>query len=79
MPGPLSGREDTGVIRSDFASERDGGLVEELAEAGGSGSTIVIGTRRRLGGVLLVWGRGVDVTSIGFLFVFREDETEANT
>ena len=78
MPGPLSGREDTGVIRSDFASERDGGLVEELAETEGSGSTIVIGTRRRLGGVLVEWARVVAATSIGFLFLFTRDEAEVS-
>ena len=69
MPDRLRGREDTGVMKPGCSSVRAGTPFEELlTDVVASGSTMVIGTRRRFGGAL---PEGVCLeadTSMGVLF-----------
>ncbi len=71
----MRGREETGVRRPESWLVA---VFEELATGAGSGSTMVIGTRRRFGGT----AAGLDVveTSMGFLYqdrVWRQNIAES--
>ena len=74
----LSGRDETGVRRSACLAGIGAGVVEELATGADSGSTIVMGTRRLLGGDGAEEGSGVD-TSIGFLCTLLAIVTRRST
>ncbi len=69
----LSGRDETGVRRP--VSLIDAcvvAAVEGPATGAGSGSTMVIGTRRRFGGGAVAVGSGVDIP-MGFICTYVDD------